>query len=210
MATIESNRSRIACTESGAGEPVLMIHCSSASGIEWASLCDTLDDGFRAIAPDQWDCGESDSWAGHTAFTLAEEAAPILDIVDRIGADVHLLGHSYGGGVALRVACERPDAVRSLTLIEPSSFHLLRHGSPSDRALFGEIADLADGVRTAILSGDYRRGMARFIDYWCGDGAWDAMPPATRSATWTGVSTAGRTGTIRSSTKRRPISTATS
>lgn len=180
MATMEMNETRIAYSDKGTGEPVLLIHCSSASGTEWQSLCETLGEDFRSIAPDQWGCGQSDPWTGQGAFTLAEEAAPILDIIQSIGVPVHLVGHSYGGGVALRVARERPEMIRSLTLIEPSSFHLLGGGSPDEQTLFREIASVADAVKEAISSGDYWGGMTRFVDYWNGEGAWDAMPHKAR------------------------------
>jgi pimeloyl-ACP methyl ester carboxylesterase len=70
--------------------------------------------------------------------------------------------------------------IRSLTLIEPSSFHLLRRGNHDEQALFGEIANVADAVKEAVSTGDYWRGMARFVDYWNGEGAWDGMPHKAR------------------------------
>ena len=169
-----------AYSNSGTGEPVLLLHCSCASSAAWDSLCDALDEDFRVIAPDQWGCGESDPWTGQGEFDLAREAAPILDITGRIGTAVHLVGHSYGGGVALRVARERPDLIRSLTLIEPSAFHLLRSGDLDDQILFREISSVADTVREGVLSGDYWGGMARFVDYWNGKGTWDSMPQKAR------------------------------
>jgi pimeloyl-ACP methyl ester carboxylesterase len=180
MTTAEMNETRIAYSDTGAGEPVLLIHCSSASGSEWLSLCDTIGADFRSIAPDQWGCGQSDPWTGQGAFTLAEEAAPILEIIESLGVPVHLVGHSYGGGVALRVARERPEMILSLTLIEPSSFHLLRRGTCGDRALFSEIARVADAVKEAMSSGDYWGGMAHFVDYWSGEGAWNEMSHKAR------------------------------
>jgi len=170
----------IAYTDSGAGEPVVLIHCSSASSAEWESLRNTLDEDFRVIASDQWGCGESDPWTGQSEFNLAQEAAPIFDIIGRIGDAVHLIGHSYGGGVALHIAREHPDLIRSLTLIEPSAFHLLRAGNPENRTLFREISSVADTVREAVLSGDCWGGMARFVDYWNGEGAWNAMSQKAR------------------------------
>jgi pimeloyl-ACP methyl ester carboxylesterase len=180
MAGSRMKNAAIAYSDSGTGEPVLLIHCSSASRAEWDSLCDALHEDFRVIAPDQWGCGESDPWTGQGEFNLAQEAAPILDIIGRIGAAVHLIGHSYGGGVALRLARQRPDLIRSLILIEPSAFHLLREGDLEDRTLFREIFSVADTVREAILSGDYWGGMGRFVDYWNGEGAWNAMSQKAR------------------------------
>ena len=88
---------------------------------------------------------------------------------------IHLVGHSYGGAVALRFAMQQPERLRSLVLIEPVAFHLLRDEAPdpANRHLFGEVTELAGLVSPAPLpSGDYRCAMARFVDYWNGEGAW--------------------------------------
>ncbi len=180
MPSVDINGTRITYSDAGTGDPVVLIHCSSASGTEWNSLCELLAGEFRRVVPDQWSCGASDPWHGCSAFTLAEEAAPVLAIIDRIGTPVHLVGHSYGGGVALRVARERPEMIRSLTLVEPSAFHLLRRGGARERRLFREIAGVAHAVVRAVTSGDYWGGMGRFVDYWNGEGAWAALAHEAR------------------------------
>ncbi|MDA7948108.1 MAG: alpha/beta hydrolase [Hyphomicrobiaceae bacterium] len=180
LKTVNHRGARIAYSESGSGEPAVMIHCSTASGRAWESLAEHLGGAFRSIMPDQWGCGKSDPWTGDGLFDLGAEAAPILQLIERTRTPVHLVGHSYGGGVALRVAGERPDLVRSLTLIEPSCFYLLRRGGDRERALLEEIANVAWTVSTAVGCGDYQSGMQAFFDYWNGDGAWMDMPEATR------------------------------
>ncbi len=161
--------------DTGSGEPVVMIHCSSSCAREWQSLCETLNADFRSIAVDQWGCGKSDSWGGQVDFTLASEAAPIVNVIREIGTPVHLVGHSYGGGVALKIAREHPDLVLSLTLIEPSCFQLLA-GDPQDAELLSEITTLANAVIDAVSSGNYWEGAEQFVDYWSGTKTWAAMP----------------------------------
>ncbi len=93
---------------------------------------------------------------------------------------IHLVGHSYGGAVALRFAMQQPERLRSLVLIEPVAFHLLRDESPdpANRRLFGEVMEIGGpGVAGPRPSGDYRRAMARFVDYWNGEGAWLRAKP---------------------------------
>jgi pimeloyl-ACP methyl ester carboxylesterase len=180
-ARIEVAGANVAYSDTGGSEPVVMSHCSGACRHQWAPLGETLGARFRTVAPDQWGCGESDPWPGHAPFTLADEAAPLLGIIDAIDGPAHLLGHSYGGAVALRAACERPDALRSLTLIEPSLFHLLRQGGLADKDRFYEIATVSAAVNDAVLSGDRRRGAAQFVDYWNGPGAWDRTSEKARA-----------------------------
>lgn len=180
MSSLRTKDGCISYTATGRGEPVILMHCSTASGREWNSLRETLAGRFRCIAMDQWNCGDSDPWPGRAPFSLAAEAAPILDIVDRVDAPVHLVGHSYGGGVAMRVARERRGMIRSLTLIEPSVFHILRTGTGTERPLYQEISGIAQAVRSAVTNGESWGGMGAFTDYWSGKGSWERMPVEAR------------------------------
>ena len=75
---------------------------------------------------------------------------------------MHLVGHSYGGGVALDVALARPDRIASLALYEPSAFHLLRQmGEPGAEA-FAEITQVARCTCRGIVTGDYRGAASAF------------------------------------------------
>jgi pimeloyl-ACP methyl ester carboxylesterase len=81
----------------------------------------------------------------------------------------------------LHVARHRPETLASLSLIEPSAFHLLRRGGAEDAALFQEISGIAAGINQALVSGDYWGGMARFVDYWNGTGSWACMSGEMRA-----------------------------
>jgi pimeloyl-ACP methyl ester carboxylesterase len=176
MSTITRNGAKLAHFATGSGEPVVLLHCSASSGGQWRALWDQLQERFRVIAPDLYGYGASDPWSGCGPITLAAEAEPVAALIARCREPVHLVGHSYGGAVALRLALDRPERLRSFTLIEPVAFHLLRQLSGPDAGLYEEIRALADAVLSAGLSGDYRRGMARFVDYWNGPGSWARLP----------------------------------
>ena len=175
MQTTQTKISSTAYIDNGRGEPVVMIHCSSTCAREWQKLSETLNADFRSIAVDQWGCGKSAPWNGQTEFTLASEAGPIVSLMLEFGTPVHLVGHSYGGAVAAKIAREHPDLVLSLTLIEPSSFHLLA-ANPGDADLLGEITAIAKLVTDAVSSGGYWQGAEQFVDYWSGEGSWTAIP----------------------------------
>ena len=162
-------------------ETVLLLHCSGSSGAQWRSLIEQLGTRYRAVAPDLIGYGKAAPWSGHGEFSLKEEAEAICGLISRVGLPVHLVGHSYGGGVALHIARTRPALLASLTLIEPSAFHLLRGGDEIDRGALREISDVAAQSQAALASGDYTSGFGRFVDYWSGPGAWAAMPADKRS-----------------------------
>lgn len=172
---------KISIAQAGSGDPVVLLHSSAASGVQWYDLSRLLLDRHRVIVPDQFGCGRSDPWPGIEPFSLAAEAVAVERIIDQLGAPVHLVGHSYGGGVALLVACGRMKELASLTLIEPSAFHLLDRDESDDKAHFFEISEISNAIREAVQSGDLQGGMARFVDYWTGAGAWARLSGEARA-----------------------------
>jgi pimeloyl-ACP methyl ester carboxylesterase len=174
MSRIEIGGVHVEYHEQGTGEPVLLLHSSGGSNAQWRALVERLSDRFRVIAPDLYGYGASAHWPGRGPFSLAQEAEIAHALLGRLGEPAHLVGHSYGGAVALHVARLRSDLLRSLTVIEPVAFHLL-----SDRS---EIIEVAESVMRALACGDYAGGLRCFVDYWSGPGAWDAVPAAKRDA----------------------------
>ena len=167
--------STIARLPSAAKPTVIALHCSAASGREWRQLAVQLGDRFSLIAPDLIGCGSRGHWTGEHAFTLSDEAALAVRIIDAADRPVHLVGHSYGGGVALRVARERPRRVASLTLYEPTAFHVLKTRGAAGRMALDEIRAIAGDLDRDVLSGAYRIAARRFVDYWGGEGSWAAL-----------------------------------
>src|SRR5215210_3605377 len=117
---------RSASVAGGEGAPVLLLHGSASSSAMWNPAIEILKPRFRAIAPDLIGYGRTDSWpAGHD-FSLDEEVRLIAPLIAAAARPSHVVAHSYGGAVALRLAVAHPALIRSLTLIEPVAFYLLR------------------------------------------------------------------------------------
>ncbi len=184
MRSIDVNGARVAYAAAGAGETVLLLHSSASSSAQWRPLTEILQARWRVLAPDLHGYGQSDQRPGPASPGLAAAAALADAVLAESAGPIHLVGHSYGGAVALRLAADRPERLLSLTLIEPVAFHLLR-GAPqgaANDALFREVAELAADVTQAAAEGSGRRGMARFIDYWNGEGAWMRTRPDVQAA----------------------------
>jgi pimeloyl-ACP methyl ester carboxylesterase len=182
-AALVDDPSRCGCSPSrGGGERAIALHCAGASASQWRGLAEALGAGYELLAPEHYGCESRGSWTGEHAFTLADESTPTLALIDDSDNKVHLVGHSYGGAVALHVALARPDRVASMALYEPSAFHLLRQIGAAGAQGDAEIAALARRIGEAVVTGDYRGGVARFVDYWNGSGAWTALRPAARDA----------------------------
>ena len=141
-----------------------------------------LGGDYRLLTPEHYGCGATGHWTGEHAFALDDEAARIVALIDESDEKVHLVGHSYGGGVALNVALSRPGRIASMALYEPSAFHLLRQMGRAGAAAFAEIAGVAERTSRGVVAGDYRGAMATFVDYWNGPGAWAGLRPYVQSA----------------------------
>jgi pimeloyl-ACP methyl ester carboxylesterase len=166
--------------EQGKGAPVVLLHASGSSGTQWRSLAARLATRYHVFAPDLIGYGSTPGWNGRGGFCLAHEAALVRGLLGGLGEPAHLIGHSYGGAVALQVARTRPELLRSLTVIEPVAFHLLRDGDAVDGAALREIEGVAAAVSHALEQNDRERGFGAFFDYWNGPGSWAAVPADKR------------------------------
>jgi pimeloyl-ACP methyl ester carboxylesterase len=156
---------------------VIALHCSGGTGRQWRRLRQRLPADCSLIAPDMIGTVATGHWNGEHAFSLADEARPIIETIDRHRGPVHLVGHSYGGGVALHVAAARPDRVAGLALYEPSAFHLLALLGEDGKRGRDEILGVISALRERLGTGAYRDAARGFVDYWNGEGAFAGMKP---------------------------------
>ena len=165
--------------EAGAGKGVVCLHASASSSAQWRPLMDRLAGRFHILAADLYGSGQSPAWSGERPLWLADEVALLAPVFAAAGPRFHLVGHSYGGAVALLAALADPARVESLVLFEPVLFSLLTAEDPAQAAVL-EIAAVRDDTVAAVHAGALEASGARFVDYWMGRGAWACMPQARR------------------------------
>jgi pimeloyl-ACP methyl ester carboxylesterase len=161
---------------------VIALHCSGGGASQWRRLGDQLGGDYELIAPEHYGCDSIGGWTGEHAFTLADDAARTIALIDRCDRPVHLVGHSYGGGVALHIALRRLNRIASLALYEPAAFHLLNQIDTGEDAAFAEIVSITRETGNGVITGNFRGTAACFIDYWGGPGAWGALRPSMQHA----------------------------
>ena len=153
--------------------PALALHCMMGSASYWGPIADRLGGRVDLRGFDMPGHGRSEPWMPepgvdfHTAVTRIAAGA--------IGRPLDLIGHSLGATVALRIAVAAPDAVRTLTLIEPVLFAALPDGLAARDAAASEMRRLIDEGRPLDAA-------RRFLDAWGGPGGFDAMPDALHPA----------------------------
>lgn len=164
----------------GEGPAVVLLHSSMGSKSQWRTLMESMRGTHRLIAIDLHGYGDSampESCSGHSlldeVWLVQAKLAQVLAPEERF----HLVGHSFGGGVALRLAHSDPERVRSLTLYEPTAFHLLEQDDP----VLDDIRAVAEATQVAALEDERRDATELFIDFWGGKGAFTALPPARQA-----------------------------
>lgn len=104
--------------QSGQGEPVVLLHGFGGSSFAWRLVTPALARRYRVIAPDLNGFGWTQRPKDVGAYTYAGQAEMVLGALRQLGVErFHVVGHSYGGGLALWLAGRHPERVRSVVLL---------------------------------------------------------------------------------------------
>ena len=170
----------------GTGKAVVLLHGSMASRTQWRSLMDELRQNFRVIAMDLSGYGETPFPENPESYSLKYESDLLNGVVAYTldeGESYHLVGHSYGGAVALHHAYHHRERVRSLIAIEPMSFHLLE--KDHEHLLASE--DMIAEISRDIAQGRSMDGAEKFIDLWMSSGTFRRLSEQEKGVLSNGV-----------------------
>ena len=157
---------------------VVALHSSASNSRQWKQLAADMAYQYDVLACELPDYHGSDYHRRPSIKGMSAVADPILEDIQKLGQPVHLVGHSFGGAVALKIALTRPNMVKSLTLYEPAAFHIMKNDDQEDTKLLAGIKQIAQTLSSQALAGRPDRGMKVFVDFWNGKGAWESFSPA--------------------------------
>lgn len=116
MSFVEVSGMRIGYRRVGSGPAVVLLHGGVSDGRVWRRAMDDLADEFTIVAWDAPGCGPSDD--PPASFRLADYADCLAGFVAALGLDrPHVVGHSFGGGLAIELVHRHPSVPRSLVLV---------------------------------------------------------------------------------------------
>jgi non-heme chloroperoxidase len=133
----------------GDGALVLLLHGWATSSMVWQPVLDRWQGSERLLALDLRGAGFSDK--PQTGYTLEQHAQDVAAVLAALAQPVVLVGHSFGGMIAQRVALDQPQAVRRLVLVSP----VPASGAPlsnDERVHFRSLAGRRAGMNMVLSS----------------------------------------------------------
>ncbi|MEO6958758.1 MAG: alpha/beta hydrolase [Burkholderiaceae bacterium] len=152
-------------TQSGAGQPLLLIHGSLCDYRYWRWQIPAFSNQVHVIAPSLRGYWPNAFQTESAAFSVAQHTRDLINFVRSRREPMHVLGHSRGAHIALELACAVPELTRSLILADPG-FSLPGH--PKSHSFQFEVVE-------KLKRGDLEGALTQFIDTVNGPGTWRQM-----------------------------------
>jgi pimeloyl-ACP methyl ester carboxylesterase len=124
--------------------------------------------------------GKTPPWPAEATQSLDDQARLVEAALPADAGEVYLVGHSFGGSVAMKAAARLAGRVTKLVLLETNPFYLLMQSGRIDA--FAEVRELRNCVKTFGALGEWETAAEKFADYWGGATTWREMTPQRRSA----------------------------
>ena len=163
---------------SGAGPTVVLVPGSCSTGAAWKPVMTSWEGQFRCITTSLLGYGRTAERRTANDPSIFHETEALETVIDRAGGPVHLVGHSFGGLVALAVALRNRASLASLTIVEAPAFDLLR-ASGEDRH-YGAFREMTRSYFADFASGNHE-AIATMIDFYGGAGTYASWPPRVRA-----------------------------
>lgn len=174
---IDEAQGRIDYDEYGSGPAIVLLPGSCSTGAAWRPVIAAWDNRFRCITTSLLGYGGTGERRTAGNHSISHNAEAMESVIRRTGGRVHLIGHSFGGLVALAIALRRRGSLASLVIIEAPAVDILRerkqdqHYRAFRRMTEAYFADFAGGNVEAI---------AAMIDFYGGAGTFASWPPRVR------------------------------
>ena len=159
------------------GDPFVLVHGSWIDHHNWAGIVPALARSFRVLTYDRRGHSQSGRPAGQGR--VAEDVSDLGALIEHLGlSPAHILGNSFGGVIALRLAAEQPRFFRSLLLHEPPLIGLLQGRARQELLQGSEVPPRA--VIEFLEQGQMEAGARLFYETVVGAGTWEERPQEVR------------------------------
>jgi pimeloyl-ACP methyl ester carboxylesterase len=176
---IRDKRGNIDYAERGSGPTVVLVPGSCSTGAAWRPVIAAWGDGFRCVTTSLLGYGGTAERRSADDCSIAHEVEALETVLRKAAVPVHLVGHSFGGLVAIALALRTPASLASLTILEAPAVELLRHGR-DDQHHYRDFRDMTDRYFAAFAGGD-ADAIRLMIDFYGGAGTFASWPQRVRA-----------------------------
>lgn len=151
---VSANGLSFAYLDEGSGPPIVLVHGSISDYREWSNQMAPFAQHYRVVAYSRryhWPNLPPGKDADSSVERQADDLAAIIQAMGI--APAHIVGHSYGGAVALNLTLRHPELVRTLVLAEPAVSGVLR-GTTENDAVSKESQAVRAEMKKTFASGD--------------------------------------------------------
>ena len=156
--------------EAGCGPTVLLLHSSASGNHQWKNFINSSKDSFHFIALNLLGYGKTEKWKSEYPQKLIDQVRLLEKIPSLMDRNFSVIGHSFGGSVAMMAALHFEHAIDKLILIEPNPFYLLKTSGFSEA--YQEALVLQKKIKK-YYNNDWEKAVSFFSDYWNGKGSWE-------------------------------------
>jgi non-heme chloroperoxidase len=154
---ISVNGLSFAYIEEGSGQPVVLVHGSVSDYREWSMQMEPLARHYHVIAYSRRYHWPNLAPGKDADASVERQADDLAAIIRAMGiAPAHIVGHSFGGAVAVNLTLRYPDLVRTLVLAEPAVSGVLGDNAENE-AVSKEGQAVRAEMKEAFASGDAER-----------------------------------------------------
>jgi pimeloyl-ACP methyl ester carboxylesterase len=174
---IEDGHGNIDYQESGQGPTIVLVPGSCSTGAAWRPIMSHWQSRFRCVTTSLLGYGATAERRTLVDSDIGYEAEILESVIRRAAYPVHLVGHSFGGLVALAIAIRNRVPLLSLTILEAPAPEILRQmGEYSQYRAFREMTDIYFSM---FQAGD-RNAIQQMIDFYGGAGTFAGWPQRVR------------------------------
>jgi pimeloyl-ACP methyl ester carboxylesterase len=175
---IEEPRGRIDYAECGAGPTIVLVPGSCSTGAAWRPVIATWNGQFRCVTTSLLGYGGTVERRTARDPDISHEAEMLESVVRKAGRRAHLVGHSFGGLVALAVALRNRVPLASLVILEAPAPEVLR--DRDEHQHYHAFREMTEAYFADFASGN-AEAIAAMIDFYGGAGTYAAWPPRVRA-----------------------------
>jgi pimeloyl-ACP methyl ester carboxylesterase len=175
---IEEVRGCIDYYESGTGPTILLVPGSCSTGAAWRPVIAAWGNQFRCVTTSLLGYGGTAERRTASDTSIIHEGDVLESVIRRAGGRVHLVGHSFGGLVALIVALRNQAFINSLVILEAPAVELLQERN--EHCHYNEFRRMTEAYFQAFEAGN-TQAIAAMIDFYGGASTFASWPPRVRA-----------------------------